>query len=145
MKRQVVLLILFVVVAAIILYAQKASDMLTVQGTVKEVIQPGGRGYHVLINDGAKDFEVCLGRSDFLEQNGLLPKVGDRLEVKGRTVGSGARQMLMAESVKQGDRVITLPNRSSMHPTAGCCEHMDCGSGHYMGHAHHGHHCGWQE
>jgi hypothetical protein len=115
----------------------------TIRGTVKRVSHPNGTGTHVWLDNAGKTQEVCLGDTRFLQENGVVPKLGDVVEVTGGNDG----RVFVANAVRAGGRTLDLQAGSaavgtySHHHSQHDCDdrhhegHHDCGHGDH----HHGH------
>lgn len=112
----------------------------TIRGTVKEVSHTGDTGTHVWLNSGGKEQEVCLGDSRVLRENGLVPKIGDVVEVTGVKGG----RVFVADMMRVGGRTLDLQPSNAASYTHHRCGY-DCGDhndGHHHcshGDRHHGH------
>lgn len=140
---------IFLAFAPFTLYSQhsqpeQASSFLV--GTVKEVTHPDSYETHILLEGKGQVQEVCLGDFRLLDENGLSPRVGDSVEVKGFTDGGADGPLFIAISMKNGDRTLTLRDASgrTKGPTArrgwyGCCHRSHNHDGdHYRDRGHHG-------
>jgi hypothetical protein len=111
----------------------------TIQGSVKQVLHPGGIATHVVLENVGKTQEVCLGDSRFLEENGFAPKVGDVIEVVGGYDG----RVFVADSLSTGGRTLNLQGfgtgvgSSSDHSGHHCCDHHQGDDHHHCGHGDH--------
>lgn len=94
------------------LYSQPEPASTFLVGTVKEVTHPDSYETHILLESKGQMQEVCLGDSRLLDENGLSPRVGDSVEVKGFTSGGTDGSLFIAINVKNGDRTLTLRDAS---------------------------------
>lgn len=84
----------------------------TVKGTVEEVKQHemmmGWMGTHLALKSGNETFDVHLGPSGFLQDEGVSFARGDEIEVIGSKVKMGETNALLARQIKQRDKTLTL-------------------------------------
>jgi hypothetical protein len=84
----------------------------TVNGTVEEVkIVTGRRGWngtHLTLKAENKTFDVHLGPTSFLKEQGFNLAKGDEIEVTGATTESGGSEALIAREVKKGGKTLVL-------------------------------------
>ena len=87
---------------------------ITIQGTVEEVTQLAGvrgwKGTHLAFKSDAETFDVHLGPSEFLVDQGMRFEKGDRIEVTGSKVKYGESDALIAREVKKADQMLVLRN-----------------------------------
>lgn len=144
-KKNLLLLALILALATLV-WSQAQSDTVTLKGVVGETTLLSNNDLHVWLQDGRAGSEVCLGPARFLEGQGLLPAVGDRIEVTGKRVANGS--LLVAGSLQMSGKNLQLRGRSDAADYAGCRGHNcaygygNCGDcGHHCNH-HQGHCCG---
>lgn len=83
----------------------------TVKGTVEEVKQlemMAWMGTHLAVKSGNETFDVHLGPSGFLQDEGFSFARGDEIEVIGSEVKMGGSTALLARQVKKGDATLRL-------------------------------------
>ncbi len=88
------------------------STEMTAKGTVQEVQQITGRrgwgGTHLTLKTEAGAFDVHLGPTAFLKQEGFSFEKGDEVEVTGSKVDYQKGEAIIAREVKKGDKTLTL-------------------------------------
>lgn len=84
----------------------------TLKGTVEEVKSfTGGRGgnaTHLTFKAGEETFDVHLGPTAFLKQQGFEFAKGDEIEVTGSKVKFATGEAIIAREVKKNDKTLTL-------------------------------------
>lgn len=136
-----VLLIGLILILVPLLQSQTPSDAVVLKGTVSETTVLSTNDFHVWLQGERSGSEVCLGSKRFLENQGLLPAVGNSIEVTGVRVGNGS--LLVASSLQMGGTTIKLRTSqeaqasSNLCPNGGCC---GCGCSGYASQGN-GHHC----
>ena len=140
-KRNALLLALILILTPFV-WSQTQSDAVTLKGVVGETTLLSNNDLHVWLQGDRAGSEVCLGAARFLEDQGFLPAVGDRIEVTGTRVGNGS--LLVADSLQMGSKNLRLRGTSAVPGCPGCrghhCGYRDCGGcGHHCNH--HGHCC----
>jgi hypothetical protein len=140
-ERDTFLLVLILVLVPIV-WSQTQNDLVTLKGTVSETTFLSNNDLHVWLQGERAGSEVCLGPARFLNDQGLMPGVGDTIEVTGRRVGNGS--LLVADSLQMRGKTLPLSRASA---TTGChdCSGHDCGDHDCGGYHHHGcghHHSG---
>lgn len=143
-KRDRFLLVLVLFLVPIV-WSQAQNDTVTLKGTVSESTLLSNNDLHVWLQDGRTGSEVCLGPATFLDSQGVLPRVGDRVEVTGTRAANGS--LLVANSLQMGSKSVTLRRTSAGQDCPNCqgyhCGHHDCGGYHHgCNHDHRGHCCG---
>lgn len=128
-----------------LLPSQTQNDTVTLKGTVGETTLLSNNDLHVWLQNGKSGSEVCLGPERYLASQGLVPAVGDTIQVSGARVGNGA--LLVASALEMQGKTLNL--RASQNPPAsgsagGPCPGGGCGCGGYGcgGCGHHSGHCG---
>jgi hypothetical protein len=83
----------------------------TVEG-VAEVNHPGfrGKGLHAMFKTDQGMFDVHIGPASFAIREQLTIVKGDELEVVGSKVKNDGSDVIIARTVKKGDRTTTLRN-----------------------------------
>lgn len=130
-----------------LLHSQAQPSATTLKGTVSETTLLSNNNLHVWLQAEGTGSEVCLGPEGFLADQGLVPAVGDRIEVTGVRVGNGS--LLVANSLEFRGKALNLrraqPAQAQGSPCAnGGCGCGSCGSGgcgHHGGHHGYGHCC----
>jgi hypothetical protein len=97
---------------------------MTLEGSVKAVTVVPARcgrsgGTHVTLESGGAATDVHLGPTWFLEQEGLRPTAGDRLEVTGSLVESEGKTWMVAREVEKGTMHYRLRDASGTPAWAG--------------------------
>lgn len=141
-KKAFLLGLILVVVP--IVWGQTSSDSVTLKGTVGETTLLSNNDLHIWVQTGNTGSEVCLGPSQVLRNQGLLPNPGDTVEVTGIRVGN--RGVLRASSLQIAGKTVALDHTFAAKSCRGCgdhnCDHHDCGSSHHgCDHGHYGHCC----
>lgn len=67
-----------------------------------------GHGIHVMLKTDKETIEVHLGPAPYVEKQDVKIAAKDRLEVKGSRVTVDGKQVILAEQVKKGDKVLVL-------------------------------------
>ncbi len=83
----------------------------TVTGQVTEVHRFAARrgdGIHVDLKTADSTFDVHLGPADYLDHHALSIAKGDTLEVTGSKLVGAGTATLIAQSVKKGEKSVTL-------------------------------------
>ncbi|HLI62351.1 MAG TPA: hypothetical protein VKV05_03045 [Terriglobales bacterium] len=139
------LLIALILAFTVFLHAQTQTqnDTVTLKGTVGETTLLSNNDLHVWLQSGRSGSEVCLGPERFLESQGLVPAVGDSIEVTGVRVGNGS--LLVASALEMRGKTLNL--RASQGPPAsssggGPCPGCGCGGYGCGGYGCGGRHCG---
>ena len=133
-KATMLVFILFLFLAPLV-QAQTQNDAVTLRGTVGEVTRLSSGHLHVWLETSTGGgSEVCLGSERFLEDQGLLPGIGESIEIMGTR--AGGRSLLIANSLQIRGKTLTLSGTKTMADCPGCASHA-CG-GHNCGH----HNCG---
>ena len=83
--------------------SQTQGSTINLKGTVSETTLLSNNDLHIWLQSDRAGSEVCLGPARFLDDQGLLPAVGDSIEVTGTRVGNGS--LLVATSLKRGARL----------------------------------------
>lgn len=125
-------------------WSQTSSESVTLKGTVGETTLLSNNDLHIWLQNGSTGSEVCLGPAQFLKDQGLLPGVGEIVEVTGIHVGN--RGVLRANSLQMGGKTLTLDRTFAGQGCPDCGDHNcgrhDCGTSHHgCDHGHHGHCC----
>jgi DNA/RNA endonuclease YhcR with UshA esterase domain len=88
------------------------STVMTAKGTIQEVQQITGRGgwggTHLTLKTEAGTFDVHVGPTSFLKQEGFSFQKGDEVEVTGSKVASQKGEAIIAREVKKGDKTLKL-------------------------------------
>lgn len=88
----------------------------TVKGRVSKLMRiqfPDSDCYLIAVVSSSKgDFLVNLGPVWFIDENNMLIKEGDTIEVKGAKVKTNGRHILIGAELKKDDRTLTLRNQS---------------------------------
>jgi hypothetical protein len=145
-KRSTLLSVVILMLTAFA-WSQTQSGTVTLKGTVSEATLLSNNDLHVWLQNGSSGSEVCLGSADFLDTQGVLPRVGDNVEVTGIRVGNGS--LLAATSLEMGGKTVMLRRGPASSPTRpdcpNCggyqCGHHGCGYDHHGCNHHHGHCC----
>ncbi len=145
------LLFAFIFALTTFLQSQTQNDTVTLKGIVGETTLLSNNDLHVWLQGERAGSEVCLGSERLLESQGLLPAVGDTIEVRGERAGNGS--LLVASSMEMRGKILNL--RGSQNPPAsgssgsacagggcGCGGHGCAGDGHHCGHHGYGRCCG---
>ena len=122
-------------------WAVAAQTEARLQGTVRQLLPQRGvgdrYGMHLLVRTRKGLIEVCLGPARFLEAHQLVPRVGDRVLVKGHPITSPNGQLFLASSFVTAGRTLTLRNSAGKPRWRGCGH--DCGRLGNCGAEHGGH------
>ena len=142
--QQKVLLLGLILMVAPLVWSQTSGDSVTLKGTVGETTLLSNNDLHIWVQNGNTGSEVCLGPSQLLKDQGLLPNIGDTVEVTGMRVGN--RGVLRANSLQIGGKTLALDHSFAAKRCPSCadhtCDHQDCGGYHHgCDHRHHGHCC----
>jgi len=142
-QRNTLLVLILVLVP--LLWSQEPSDSVTLKGRVGETTLLSNNDLHIWLQNGNSGSEVCLGQAQVLRDQGLLPDVGDTLEVTGTRIGN--RGVLRANTLQMAGKILVLDRTCAGRVCPGCdghnCNHRNCGAyGHACNHGHHGHYCG---
>jgi hypothetical protein len=90
----------------------------TVQGTVEEVTEHTGpmgwTGTHLALKTEKETLEVHLGPSAFLAEKEFAFAMGDPVEVTGSKVKLEGADVLLARTIKKGDKTLTLRNAAGI-------------------------------
>ncbi len=140
--KRITLLLALILILTPFVWSQTQSDVVTLKGLVGETTLLSNNDLHVCLQGDRAGSEVCLGPARFLEDQGVLPAVGDRIEVTGPRVGNGS--LLVADSLQMGGKNLKLRGAAAIPDYPGCTGHHcacgDCGGcGHHCNH--HGHGC----
>ena len=124
-------------------WGQTSSDSVTLKGTVGETTLLSNDDLHIWLQNGRTGSEVCLGPAQFLKDQGLLPGIGDTVEVTGVRVGN--RGVLRANSLQLGGKTLTLDRTFAGQGCPDCggrnCRHHDCAAHHHGCNHEHQEHC----
>lgn len=142
--RRNALLLALVLITVPFLWSQTSSDSVTLKRTVGETTLLSNKDFHIWLQNGATDSEVCLGPAQFLRDQGAMPNTGDTVEVTGTWVGN--RGVLRADTLQIGGRTLSLARTYAGGGCPGCgghnCGYHGCGAYHHgCGHGHQGHCC----
>ncbi len=142
-KRSALLSVLILILVPIV-WPQPQNNTVTLKGTISETTLLSNDDLHVWLQNDRAGSEVCLGPASFLDDQGLLPHVGDSVEVTGTPVANGS--LLVANSLEMGGKTVMLRRASARQDCPNCgrynCGHHDCGHyRHGCDHFHHGHCC----
>lgn len=146
-RQKSALLSVLILILAPFVWSQTRNSRVTLKGTVSEATLLSNNDLHVWLQNGSSGSEVCLGSADFLDSQGVLPRVGDNVEVTGARVGNGS--LLAATSLQMGGKTVTLRRALTSTPAGqdcpNCggynCGHHGCGYGHHGCNHYHGHCC----
>jgi DNA/RNA endonuclease YhcR with UshA esterase domain len=120
-----ILLLLFVVLSPIVLWAQAQrgsgrqmydpTTETTVKGMVQDVQQRTGArgtggGTHLMVKTDSGTIDVHVGPSDYVAGQRFSLAQGDQVEVTGSKAKVGGTDILIAREIKKGDKVLTLRN-----------------------------------
>jgi hypothetical protein len=140
------LLIALIFALTAFLQSQTQNSAVTLKGTVGETTLLSNNDLHVWLQSGRSGSEVCLGPERLLESQGLVPAVGDTIEVTGARVGNGS--LLVASELEMRGKTLSLhasPDPSASGSAGGPCPGGGCGcggDGHHCCHHGNGHCCG---
>ena len=142
MLHRKTVLIALILVFAPLLQSQTQNSAVTLKGTVGETTLLSNNDLHVWLQNGRSGSEVCLGPERFLASQGLVPAVGDTIEVTGARLGNGS--LLVASALEMRGKTLSLhasPDPSASGSAGGPCPGGGCGCGGY-GCGGYSHHCG---
>lgn len=147
-KNQILLAL--ILLFAIPLCCQTSSTAVTLAGLVGETWLLSNNNLHVWVQNGQNASEVCLGSASFLQKQGVVPHVGDRIEVTGTRLAGGS--LLVASSLQIGNKNLQLRQASGTFRCSGCqgdgcgygCAYGDCDGCAHQGSSHHGHCCDYE-
>jgi hypothetical protein len=99
--------------------AYDPATVATVNGRVVAVERPAARtgrgpGVHVRLDTTSGPLTVRLGPAWYLDEQKLALEPGDEIEVTGSRATVADEPTLIAAEVKEGDRVVTLRERSGV-------------------------------
>jgi hypothetical protein len=127
-KRSALLSVLILILIPFV-WSQTQTSKVTLKGTVSETTLLSNNDLHVWLQNGRLGSEVCLGPASLLDDQGVLPHVGESIEVTGTRVGNGS--FLVANSLEMAGKTIALRRDPVRQDYPNCAEY-NCG-----------HHCGW--
>jgi hypothetical protein len=82
---------------------------------VETTVQGGhGPGVHVKLATASGPLAVRLGPAWYLDEQKLVPKMGDVLEITGSRVTVAGEPLIIAAQVKRGDLTVTLRDASGV-------------------------------
>ena len=133
-NRQNAFLLGLILAVVPLVWSQTSNDSVTLKGTVGGTTLLYNDDLHIWVQNGNTGSEVCLGPSKLLKDQGLLPNIGDTVEVTGMRVGN--RGVLRANSLQIGGKALALDHGFAARGCPGCG-----GYHHGCDHGHHGHCC----
>ena len=90
------------------------ANEVTMPGTITKVETHMGRmgwnGTHLVVSFGDETLTVHVGPSNYLEQQGFLFAPGEQIEVTGSRIKFEGSDVLIARTIKRGEKVLTLRN-----------------------------------
>lgn len=94
------------------------ATVVTVQGEIAGIERvPRGRGHegvHLLLATETETLDVHLGPDWYVDEQGLKPSKGERVEVKGSRITLGGKPALIAQEVRSGDARMVLRDASGV-------------------------------
>jgi DNA/RNA endonuclease YhcR with UshA esterase domain len=96
----------------------RGSEM-TVSGTVQSIKQQGsdkmGKGTHAMVRaDDGRIMDVYLGPKDYLQQQNLKLRSGDKVTLTGARTSVNGRSMVVAREITKDNQLVTLRTAEGM-------------------------------
>jgi DNA/RNA endonuclease YhcR with UshA esterase domain len=118
--RTPILLVVAVILASALALAQRGArnynpnTETTVKGTVENVMQQNGSrgfsGMHLELKAGDTTYDVHVGPSAYVSNQGVSFAKGDEIEVTGSKVTMNGKEDVVARQIKKGDKTLVLRN-----------------------------------